>query len=516
MDAVILARVSSKEQEDGLSLDAQSARLTEYATKRGFNIVKTFVLTESSCRGNRRGFHDCIKYLKHTSAPTCLIADAVDRVQRTFSEIGMLDELRKKKNIELHFYRENLVISNSASSQDIMRWEFAVLAAHSYVLSLSENVKRSIGHKYANGEISGHAPLGYKNIRTASGSDIVPDEKIVPYIVKMFETYARGGQSYKSIAHLANTQWGLRTARFGKRLDAAKVQYILSNRFYYGEYERNGKIYPLRYKPIISRELWDQCERVRMGRAAISPKKQKIDSPYRGLIKCVNSGRLCQIETHKGRLYLVSYTPDGKRKYTPMAEIDAQVAQILDSIKPTPECLAYAMDMLKTTKHSERDWHKSEIMRLRDELDVNQNRINGLLDLLIDKKITQDAYNTKFEQLTARVNEIKNMLNAHRTADDTFNQTVVNLLNLANSAGNLFIKSSNVRSRSDILKLVIRTMEFDGISIGYYLNFPFSEMQNLTDLQQWGTLLDNIRTSKSAEIRQIQVANWDFKTLLAA
>lgn len=516
MDAVILARVSSKEQEDGLSLDAQSARLTEYATKRGFNIVKTFVLTESSCRGNRRGFHDCIKYLKHTSAPTCLIADAVDRVQRTFSEIGMLDELRKKKNIELHFYRENLVISNSASSQDIMRWEFAVLAAHSYVLSLSENVKRSIGHKYANGEISGHAPLGYKNIRTANGADIIPDEITAPYVVKIFETYAQGGKSFKTIARMANNEWGLRTARFGKRLDGNKVQYVLSNRFYYGEYERNGKIYPLRYQPIISRELWEQCHAIMCGRAAIRPKKQKIDSPYRGLIKCVNSGRLCQIETHKGRLYLVSYTPDGKRKYTPMSEIDAQVAKILDSIKPTPECLAYAMEILKTTAHSERDWHKSEIVRLRDDLDTTQNRINGLLDLLIDKKIPQDAYSAKFEQLTAHANEIKNALNAHRTADDAFNQTVVNLLNLANSAGNLFVKSSNVRSRSDVLKLVIRTMEFDGINIGYDLNFPFSEMQNLTELQQWGALLGNIRTSKAAEIRQIQFANWNFDMLLAA
>ena len=516
MDAVILARVSSKEQEEGLSLDARSARLTEYATKRGFNIVKTFVLTESSCRGNRHGFHDCIKYLKRTTAPTCLIADAVDRVQRTFSEIGMLDDLRKNKNIELHFYRENLVINNSASSQDIMRWEFAVLAAHSYVLSLSENVKRSIGHKYANGEISGHAPFGYINVRNANVPDIIPDEKIAPYVVKMFETYARGGQSFKSIAHLANNEWGLRTARFGKRLDPGKVQYILSNRFYYGEYERNGKIYQLRYQPIISRELWEQCERIRMGRGAIRPKKQKVDSPYRGLIKCTNSGRLCQIETHKGNLYLVSYTKDGKRKYTPMAEIDAQIAQILNTIKPTPECFAYAMDTLKTTKHSERDWHKAEITRLRNELDTTENRINNLLDLLIDQKITQDAYNTKFEQLKSRANEIKNTINAHKTADDTFNQTVVNLLNLANSAGELFIKSSNVRSRSDILKLVIRTMEFDGVNIGYYLNFPFSDMQDLTDLQRWGRLLDDIRTVKSAEIRRFQVANWNWPELLVA
>ncbi len=487
MDAVILARVSSKEQEDGLSLDAQSARLTEYATRRGFNIVKQFTLIESSVHGGRRGFHEVIKYLKRTTVPTALVADAVDRVQRTFSEIGMLDDLRKKKGIELHFYRENLVINNTASSQDIMRWEFAVLAAHSYVLSLSENVKRSIVHKYANGEISGHAPFGYRNVRDAFGNgDIVQDPVVAPYVRRLFETYATGAYSLKELAKMVNDTWGLRTARAGKRLDPGKILYILSNRFYYGEYERNGRIYQLRYEPIISRDLWELCARVRMGKAAIRPKVRKLDVPYRGLIKCAYSGRICQIESHKGRLYVVGYTPDGGRKYVQMDDIDDQVAQILDTIKPSAEAMAYAADMLKKTKRNEISWRESELKRLNDELAANKRRIDALLDLFIDKKIDTETYNDKLEQLRRAANEIKNNIASHQEADDSFNQTVVNLLNMAHSAGAIFRKSSNVRLKSELLKLCFRTLELKDISIGYDLHFPFSEMQNIPDLQTWG------------------------------
>ena len=48
MKAIIFARVSSKEQENGQSIPAQVRRLTEYALKKHFHIEGTFQITESS------------------------------------------------------------------------------------------------------------------------------------------------------------------------------------------------------------------------------------------------------------------------------------------------------------------------------------------------------------------------------------------------------------------------------------------------------------------------------------
>ena len=44
MKAVILARVSSKEQEEGYSLEAQNANLKLYALRKGLNIIKEFTI----------------------------------------------------------------------------------------------------------------------------------------------------------------------------------------------------------------------------------------------------------------------------------------------------------------------------------------------------------------------------------------------------------------------------------------------------------------------------------------
>ena len=61
---VIWARVSSREQEDGYSLDAQIENSKKYAERIGIEIIKTFEVTESSTHGDRKQFHDMINWPK--------------------------------------------------------------------------------------------------------------------------------------------------------------------------------------------------------------------------------------------------------------------------------------------------------------------------------------------------------------------------------------------------------------------------------------------------------------------
>ena len=96
-----------------------------------------------------------IDFCKSYPEKIAIIADAVDRVQRSFKESVMLDDLIRQEKIELHFYREGMVIGKNSSSSDIMRWDFSVMGAKSYVLQLSENVRRSIDYKVKNGEMAG-------------------------------------------------------------------------------------------------------------------------------------------------------------------------------------------------------------------------------------------------------------------------------------------------------------------------------------------------------------------------
>ncbi len=55
----------------------------------------------------------------------------------------VLDNLRKDGKVEIHFLREGLILNLRSNSSDILRWDVGVMFARSYVLQLSDNIKRS-------------------------------------------------------------------------------------------------------------------------------------------------------------------------------------------------------------------------------------------------------------------------------------------------------------------------------------------------------------------------------------
>ena len=83
MKAVILTRVSTKMQEERLSLCAQSKRLEEYAERRELDVIKRFEIIESSTRGERKRFMEMINFCKKQKETIAIVADTVDRVQRS-------------------------------------------------------------------------------------------------------------------------------------------------------------------------------------------------------------------------------------------------------------------------------------------------------------------------------------------------------------------------------------------------------------------------------------------------
>jgi DNA invertase Pin-like site-specific DNA recombinase len=73
MKAVILARVSSREQEEGKSIDAQLENLNNYCKKNDFEIVKTFQITESSTKGDRKKFLEMLAFTKPSEVNLLLL-----------------------------------------------------------------------------------------------------------------------------------------------------------------------------------------------------------------------------------------------------------------------------------------------------------------------------------------------------------------------------------------------------------------------------------------------------------
>lgn len=298
--AVIFARVSSEKQEKGASIDAQKSTIYDYCDRQNFTIIKEFIITESSSRGDRKQYHEMLKFVLSCSCKIAIVVNCVDRLQRSYKDTPVLDDLRKQGKIEVHFLKENLILSKDSRGMDILFWNMCVLMANSYILALSDNVKRSMEFNWSQGKWQALAPIGYLNIKDKEGkSQIIIDKERAPIIKKLFEEYATGLHSGFSLLQLANNMglvskqpnYHKESNNYKKNgfLNRNTILNILRNPFYYGMMSIKGKLMPHIHGNIISKDLFDRVQEVLDSKHKEGKRQQQLSKHiyiFRSLITC--------------------------------------------------------------------------------------------------------------------------------------------------------------------------------------------------------------------------------------
>ena len=83
-----LARVSSREQESGFSLDTQEQEIRQYVAKQGGELVRFWRIAETATRSvERKTFHELIAFAKaHAHELTGVVFAKLDRACRDYCE----------------------------------------------------------------------------------------------------------------------------------------------------------------------------------------------------------------------------------------------------------------------------------------------------------------------------------------------------------------------------------------------------------------------------------------------
>ncbi len=493
--AIILVRVSTEEQEEGHSLDAQKARLIEYCQRHRLQVLETYVVVESSTKGDRRKFMEMIEFAKKQPQTVAIVADAVDRIQRSFKDSVYLDELIRKEKIELHFYREGMIISKDASASDIMRWDFSVMGAKSYVLQLSENVKRSLDWKIKKGEWIGPAPIGYLNERDDKGnSHIFVDPLRGPLIRRFFMEYAKGTYTLSDMVRKCK-QWGLRTKK-GSPLSKSTMFQLVQNPFYYGEMLVKGELYPHKYEPLITRDLFMECKAVREGWDKKPFKYRGKEYLFRGILTCGVTGKVVTADTKKKTYangttsewtYLCTGNPANpdKKMWVREDKVIEQLEAIFLRIGfKNQKLVNLAIEAIKESNKAKQQWHDRELAGLKKEHTDIQSRLDRMLDLLADGIIDKDEFRAKKESAKQRQHEITELIQAYDGADDAFFNTMEKLLKLATNAHSAFM-GSKMEEKRELVIFVFSNLQLKGATLCYTLNFPFDRFKNLAETEKW-------------------------------
>jgi site-specific DNA recombinase len=483
MKAIILARESDKNQD---SNDAQLSRILEYVKSKELEEWKVVKLKESSTKGTRKKFQEIIDTIKQSKETIALVVDTVDRLQRSFKESVIFDDLRKEGKVEIHFYREHLVINKKSNSSDLQRWDMAVMFARNYVLQLSDNVKRKYEKMREDGELTGNPPIGYQSLYNDNPIrrrriDVVPDEK-AHFIIKIFEEYAKGDVSVVTLADRMY-KLGFRSKVNGK-VNQSMIFKILNDTFYHGyAYSRTHDLrYQHRYKRIISKELFEKCQEVMLRHNKVPTKYASKPFTFNNLIVCSKCGGVVGGQLKKGKYtyYSCSGFKGCKRMSVTEPELLEQVYGVLDSFKLSDKQIKDITEEMKKIGENESLFFRKSMSSLKSEYDKYEVRIKKMYIDKLDGHISNEMYESLVKEYKEKQTEILEQMKDHSDADEQFYLTANMTMNIAKRAKEIFI-SSEVDEKKQFLSFLLQNCVLNEKKLEFSMRSPFNLLLNNSD-----------------------------------
>jgi site-specific DNA recombinase len=509
MQAIILARVSTEEQKEaGNSLPAQILRLEKYCKERGFEVTEKIEFDESAWKMKRARFSEVISSLKKSKQKIVLCCDKIDRLLRSFTkELIILEELRIKDRIELHFTSDNIVLHKESPASDLFRFSIGVSLANYYSNSISDNVKRAYEKLINEGKVIGKAPIGYLNKTTDNGiKTVIVDPERADFIVKIFNMYGSGLYSMEQIAEIVSEE-GLRSnTEYKNKLKLRQIESILKNPFYYGFMNFRGKMYPHRYPPIITYEMFRLCKEIRKKRAIGFGKRTEKPIIFKGMIKCARCGCSVTAEFRKNKYvyyHCTNYHKNCEKIYVNQDELLDTVKEVLNNLIIPQEEVIKTVNALKSTEEAKNKFHDIEVKQIRAELNKLEKRQRMMYEDRLDGNITEDFYLKMFEEYDNKKYDLEFKLNQFSEANTENYITAERILKLCRDALELF-ESSKMEEKRKILNFVFWNLKLDGKNLQYKLKTPLDKVYSANLHHTWGRLWEEFGTLNSFDFKPIE------------
>jgi len=481
----LYARKSTDEAErQVLSIEAQMFELREFAKKENINIVREFVESKTAKEPGREIFNDMVAQIEQGGAEG-ILAWHPDRLARNSVDGGrIIYGVDTGKITALKFP----TFWFDPTPQGKFMLSIAFGQSKYYVDNLSENVKRGLRQKLRNGNWPAWAPLGYKNDK--ANHRIFTDKINANLIKKTFETYATGNHTLKEIRKIIDSL-GL-IGKKGKMLSISNYQYILTNPFYYGVMRYKGEMYEGKHKPIITKKLFDKVQEVMKQKS--KPKTPEL-KPYvfRGVFHCQECGCFITTETKKGHNYLrcTKRKEPCSQKYTREEFMTEQIKTEIQKVSLPSTWAKKMISHLENEKQEKAQAEDSFAQNLKSELKDCEEKLDSLLDMILEKSISQEEYNAKKQKILNRKIEISEKLKAFEQKSRNRFELEINFINEANQAKNIALQKNPERIR-DFLKKIGSNFQISDQT----LHFEFKNA--------WKTLANFNAEARSAETSKDQ------------
>ena len=275
-----------------------------------------------------------------------------------------------------------------------------------YVDNLSENVKRGLYFKLRRGDWPSYAPLGYKNDRNTRSVMIEP--RSARLVKEAFKNFASGEfSSMKDIRDLFFKNEI--TRRNGKPLHFNQIREMLQRTFYYGLMTYRGETYEGKHRPLITKKLFDEVQKVLEKK--YNRKPQKHDFAFTGFIKCKECDSFFTAEKHKkfypktrGEVWYTYYRCVKKKgvcsqPYLPESELEKQLRDLIGSVSLSEVLANKLLAMAEKDGEKEKQFAVGELQKLSFSLTEIEKKLDKLLESYLEEIVDTESYQRKKDEL---------------------------------------------------------------------------------------------------------------------
>ncbi len=493
--AVVFARVSSEDQRDGFSLDAQMDMANKYAKQNKLVIKKSWKHQESASKeDHRKIFDEMIEYVKANNIHH-VIFDKVDRAVRGIKSASKLEEVLYQQEVKFHFTRENLIIDANSPPQEKFRFFLGTVMAKYYIDNLKSEIHKGLSQRTQNGYWNGQAPFGYKNIRERGRAETEVDPLESKLVQDIFEFYSTGNYTYQMLTEYLLMKLKEAPGGLDRTCTKRLIETILGNPFYYGMMKIKHVLHKGIHEAIISKELFDSCQKIRGIRSQQYRSKRKgtVVKPFMGFLKCGVCDHSITGETvlkGSGRKYTYYRCANQKcGEYKKRVNEDDLFQQLVYSFEPFSKWTPKATDAFIQLLQGHTDKAglftgelETKAAKAREEL---RARVGQLSELKTKGLLSESEFD-------AAVSVSNRLLKEHELNLDQIKTTDLNSMKISASLIQLFRKAYDFMHLSGfelekvrLAKLVLSNSTLTNKTMRYDYKKPLDVLFALTERPIW-------------------------------
>ena len=483
MNVVIWARVSSREQSEGYSLDAQIRINRDKAQREGWNVVREFVIAESARRGAARvAFNEMYQWVKKNARQQrieAVLAHKLDRICRNMRDAVRMQELEDTIGVKMVF------VDNEFGPGAAGALSFNVMAAISqyYSDNLRQEVRKGQEEKVRQGWMPCGVPYGYMNTDDRD-EPIKPHPEKSRLVIRIFQLYSQGGMTFDMIADQLHRE-GYVYRPSTPRLSPGSISYILANRFYVGDIVWKGDIYPGKHTPLVDRSTFQLCRDLLKGKNRRT--RRQTHTLANGLFLCQHCGSMITGERIRRKLkgggvrqhtyYRCANNKPGDDHPTVRwreADLEDAIVAELDAMRlPDGETAQWFRRTITSAfgqLRGDKNHQKRVLARKKAEVEKQSER---LLSLYLDGHLDARTYQDKSTTMQGQLRELEEGLSACMDIDGSCMDIAMRVFDFTQNAAEVW-RGSKIAGKQRILRAISLNRTLSDVSLAVEKRKPFS------------------------------------------